>query len=149
MLKSKRMPAAVMPKGGERRPMARPTGALSAMSAPNMRGAAAPRMESRMRLKEGGESKAEHAMEMKKMASTEAKLKKHADMPASKAHKGLKTGGVANAQGGYKTGGVANAQGGYKTGGAIKPSKYKEGGFVAMKGNDCGHKAMKKGGSCH
>lgn len=32
-------------------------------------------------------------------------LKKHADMPASKAHKGLKTGGVAMGQGGYKDGG--------------------------------------------
>jgi len=34
-----------------------------------------------------------------------AALKKHADMPASKAHKGLKTGGVAMGQGGYKDGG--------------------------------------------
>jgi len=32
-------------------------------------------------------------------------LKKHADMPASKAHKGLKTGGVVMGQGGYKDGG--------------------------------------------
>jgi hypothetical protein len=32
-------------------------------------------------------------------------LEKHADMPASKAHKGLKTGGVAMGQGGYKDGG--------------------------------------------
>jgi hypothetical protein len=32
-------------------------------------------------------------------------LQKHADMPASKAHKGLKTGGVAMGQGGYKDGG--------------------------------------------
>jgi hypothetical protein len=32
-------------------------------------------------------------------------LKKHADMPASKAHKGLKTGGVVMGQGGYKNGG--------------------------------------------
>lgn len=51
-----------------------------------------------------------------------AKLKKHADMPASKAHKGLKTGGIAKstkpAQ--YATGGVINAQGGYKNGGIIK-----------------------------
>ena len=32
-------------------------------------------------------------------------LEKHASMPASKAHKGLKTGGVAMGQGGYKNGG--------------------------------------------
>jgi hypothetical protein len=57
-------------------------------------------------MKEGGETKAEHAAEMKKMAGTEAKLKKHASMPASKAHKGLKTGGVAMGQGGYKDGGI-------------------------------------------
>jgi len=56
-------------------------------------------------MKEGGETKAEHAAEMKKMAGTEAKLKKHASMPASKAHKGLKTGGVAMGQSGYKKGG--------------------------------------------
>jgi hypothetical protein len=65
----------------------------------------------------------------------------HAAKPASKAHKGLKTGGVANAQGGYKEGGkvttkVATAHpdhspaktgdvklgngGGYATGGVAK-----------------------------
>ena len=57
-------------------------------------------------MKEGGETKAEHAAEMKKMAGTEAKLKKHASMPASKAHKGLNTGGVVMGQGGYKDGGI-------------------------------------------
>jgi hypothetical protein len=51
-----------------------------------------------------------------------AKLKKHADMPASKAHKGLKTGGIAKSTqpGEYATGGVVNAQGGFKNGGIIK-----------------------------
>jgi hypothetical protein len=43
---------------------------------------------------------------MKKMMGTEAKLKKHASMPASKAHKGLATGGVAMGQAGFKEGGV-------------------------------------------
>ena len=62
-------------------------------------------MMNRPMMKEGGETKAEHAAEMKKMAGTEAKLKKHASMPASKAHKGLKTGGVVMGQGGYKEGG--------------------------------------------
>ena len=52
------------------------------------------------------------------VASLTKELKAHEAKPASKGHKGLKTGGVAlgNA-GGYKTGGVANAQGGYKKGG--------------------------------
>lgn len=63
-------------------------------------------MMARPMMKEGGESKAEHAAEMKKMMGTEAKLKKHASMPASKAHKGLKTGGVVMGQAGFKEGGV-------------------------------------------
>jgi hypothetical protein len=56
--------------------------------------------------KKGGETKAEHAAEMKKMSSTEKKLKEHAAKPASKAHKGLNTGGVVDGQGGYKAGGI-------------------------------------------
>jgi hypothetical protein len=52
----------------------------------------------------------------------EAELKQHESMPASKAHKGLKTGGIAKSTkpGGYKTGGVVDGQGGYKSGGIIK-----------------------------
>jgi hypothetical protein len=75
-------------------------------------------------MKEGGESKAEHAAEMKKMMGTEAKLKKHASMPASKAHKGLATGGVA----------MSNA-GGYKDGGIIKVAASEKGakGYVSTK----------------
>ena len=109
--------------------------------------------------KEGGESKAEHAKEMRTMDRLEGEIKAHAAKAASKAHKGLKTGGVANAQGGYKTGGVANAQGGYKTGGVAnaqggykaggKIRHFKDGGHVAMKGDSCGHTVNKKyGGSC-
>lgn len=70
-------------------------------------------------MKEGGETKAEHAKEMKKMAKTSKELKEHAAKPASKAHAGLKTGGVVKGQGGYATGGVVNGQGGYKAGGII------------------------------
>ena len=78
-------------------------------------------------------------------------LAEHASKPASKAHKGLKTGGVANAQGGYKKGGKVTTKvdtahpdhspaktggvkmgngGGYKTGGVAKANAggYKEGG---------------------
>jgi hypothetical protein len=94
---------------------------LASMPAPGARGgmmpAMAPRrpsmaarraaMMNRPMMKEGGESKAMHAAEMKKMAGTEAKLKKHASMPASKAHKGLATGGVVMGNGGgYKDGGI-------------------------------------------
>ena len=57
---------------------------------------------------------------MKKGGESDA-LAKHAAQPASKAHKGLKTGGVAKGNaGGYKTGGVVMGQGGYKDGGIIK-----------------------------
>ena len=75
--------------------------------------------------KKGGkmESKAEHAKE-----ATKAELEAHADKPACKAHKGLKTGGVGKGQGGYKTGGVVKGQGGYKKGGAVK--KFAKGGQV-------------------
>ena len=46
------------------------------------------------------------AMKMRRpMKDGGSALEKHADMPASKAHKGLKTGGVAMGQGGYKDGG--------------------------------------------
>jgi len=59
---------------------------------------------------------------MKKGGDVSAALEKHADMPASKAHKGLKTGGIAKSTkpGGYMTGGVVNGRGGYKAGGIIK-----------------------------
>lgn len=59
---------------------------------------------------------------MKKGGGVEAELKKHESMPASKAHKGLKTGGIAKSTkpGGYKTGGVVDGQGGFKDGGIIK-----------------------------
>jgi hypothetical protein len=82
------------------------------------------RKMARPMMKEGGESKAEHAAEMKKMMGTEAKLKKHASMPASKAHKGLATGGVA----------MSNA-GGYKDGGIIKVAASEKGakGYVSTK----------------
>lgn len=54
----------------------------------------------------------------------EQKLKEHADKPASKAHKGLKTGGIAKspkpAQ--YATGGVVDGQGGFKKGGSVPAS---------------------------
>lgn len=80
-------------------------------------------MAARM-MKEGGESKAEHKAEMAKMAKTSKMLKEHADKPASKAHKGLKTGGVVNGQGGFKAGGIINTE---NQGGAYRNTKMHDG----------------------
>lgn len=97
-------------------------------------------------MKDGGETSKEHKAEMKKMAKTAEALKEHAGKPASKAHKGLKsgglaacaTGGVVMGQGGYKTGGkvcatggVVKGQGGYKKGGKVKMA---DGGYCAEGG---------------
>jgi hypothetical protein len=73
-------------------------------------------------MKEGGETKSMHKAEMSKMSKIEKELKSHEGKPASKGHKGLKTGGIAKSTkpGGYATGGVVNGQGGYKDGGIIK-----------------------------
>ena len=49
-------------------------------------------------MKKGGESKKTHMAEMSKMKGLEKELKSHESKPASKGHKGLKTGGVANGQ---------------------------------------------------
>jgi hypothetical protein len=74
---------------------------------------------------EGGESKKTHMAEMSKMKGLEKELKSHESKPASKGHKGLKTGGVAlgNA-GGYKKGGdVKMAKGGVAGNGIINTEK--------------------------
>jgi hypothetical protein len=70
---------------------------------------------------EGGESKKTHMAEMSKMKGLEKELKSHESKPASKGHKGLKSGGMA-------TGGVTNGQGGYKKGGDVK--KFAKGGVT-------------------
>jgi hypothetical protein len=107
-------------------------------------------------MKEGGESKSAHKAEMAKMGKLEKELKSHESKPASKGHKGLKTGGVVNGQGGYKSGGIIKSEkgetkmvtakpdhspaktggvklgngGGYATGGVAKANGggYKKGG---------------------
>ena len=116
------MPAAspMRPSLAARRRMMRNMPAGAAPAAPVGRAASM--------MKEGGETAKEHKAEMSKMAATEKKLKEHADKPASKAHKGLKTGGVVKGQGGYATGGVVYGQGGYKHGGKVK--KYAKGGII-------------------
>ena len=101
-------------------------------------------------MKEGGESKKTHMAEMSKMKGLEKELKSHESKPASKGHKGLKTGGVAlgNA-GGYKKGGMATGgvkmgnAGGYKDGGM--PMVEKGGKMVPEFAAD-GKGKMKKGG---
>jgi len=67
-----------------------------------------------MGMKKGGkfETAKMHADEKKALLNVEKKLSKHADMPASKGHKGLKAGGST---GGVKMG----SPGGYKMGGSI------------------------------
>jgi len=74
-------------------------------------------------MKKGGETEKEHKAEMTKMKGLEKELKSHESKPASKGHKGLKSGGMACA-----TGGVTNGQGGYKKGGNVK--KYAKGGLT-------------------
>ena len=76
-------------------------------------------------MKNGGESKATHKAEMSKMKGLEKELKSHESKPASKGHKGLKsggmaTGGVTNGQGGYAKGGIINTEG---QGGAYRDTK--------------------------
>ena len=95
-------------------------------------------------MKEGGETAAEHKAEMSAIKSVDRKLSKHAEMAASKAHKGLKTGGVVMGQAGFKAGGVIKSTKGEtkmvtaegedhtpkKTGEVVmgKPGGYKKGG---------------------
>ena len=72
-------------------------------------------------MKKGGETEKEHKAEMKEMKGLKKELKSHESKPASKAHKGLKTGGVALGQGGYKKGGDVKkyAKGGLTKSGII------------------------------
>ncbi len=98
-------------------------GALASAPAPGARGgmapAARPAKPSMM-----DRRKAMMGKPMMAKGGTMDALKAHADKPASKAHAGLKTGGVAKSPkpGNYATGGVVNGQGGFKKGGAIAKS---------------------------
>lgn len=81
------------------------------------------------RMKDGGETKAEHKAEMKAIKGIGKELKSHEGKPASKAHKGLKTGGVVNGQGGFKKGGAIAKSGIINTegqGGAYRNTKVVE-----------------------
>ena len=143
--------AAAAPAMTRRRPMpARRPDPRAAMMEAAMAEQAAARP---MMRKKGGEveSKAMHMKEERQIKGIKKELMSHEGKPASKAHKGLKTGGVANAQGGYKKGGMPKyATGGiiqkYATGGVVNgQGGFKDGGFCAMKtGGEAGFKANKK-----
>jgi len=99
-----------MPGRGDMAPAARPArpplaARRRAMAVPPM-ASPAPAV-----MKEGGESKAEHKAEMKAIKGVGKELKAHESKPASKAHKGLKTGGVVMGQGGFKKGGAISKSG--------------------------------------
>jgi len=105
-------------------------------------------------LKKGGEaeSKAEHKAEMKGIKKVEKELKAHEKKPASKAHKGMKTGGVAMGQSGFKEGGIINTEG---QGGKYRTTKMntaerttKTSGKTGEVKNGNGG-GFKKGGRCY
>jgi hypothetical protein len=129
-----------MPMADERMPMRAPMKApMGGMPArgmpmrPRGRGAMPPAMSpAMMARKKGGEveSPKMHKAEMKEMGKIEKELKHHESMKASKAHKGLKSGGMyrptvggllseGKPHGKGKTGGIEGT--GYKNGGALKP----------------------------
>ena len=95
----KGLPAGAGPAG--------PVGGAASMQ-PSM---PAPMPPSAPAMKKGGETKSVHKAEMSKMKGLEKELKSHESKPASKGHKGLKTGGVVNGQGGFKKGGIINTEG--------------------------------------
>lgn len=93
--------------------------------------------------KKGGEveTKAEHKAEMKKLGKVEKELKSHESKPASKGHKGLKSGGSSkfakdNTPGGL-LGGISATRANKKgTTGGIELTGYKKGGTaLAAKGD--------------
>jgi hypothetical protein len=104
-------------------------------------------------MKEGGESKAQHKAEMSAIKGVKSEIKTHASKPASKAHKGLATGGVSSGAGGYKAGGIIkstsgetkmvtakkNGKSNYATGGVTSGAGgYKKGGKAMMDGGMVG-----------
>jgi hypothetical protein len=108
-----------------------------AMMAQGAAGAPSGRAESMMAatppampaMKKGGEMESSkvHKAEMKKLSGIKKELTKHEKMPASKGHRGLKTGGVVKGNAGYKAGGAVDDGCGYKTGGVAKANA---GGFA-------------------
>jgi len=83
---------------------------------------------------QGGEMESPkvHKAEMKQLSGIKKELTRHEEMPASKGHRGLKTGGVVNGKAGYKAGGAVDSGCGYKTGGVAMANAggFKKGGTV-------------------
>jgi hypothetical protein len=111
------MPAR-MPARGGMMPSARPAKPSMAMRRKAMMGrsmtpppVSPPPMSATPAMKEGGESKSAHKAEMKAIKGVKSEIMSHASKPASKAHKGLKSGGVVMGQGGYKKGGIISNEG--------------------------------------
>jgi hypothetical protein len=135
-----------MPPRGGMMPSARPMKPSMAMRRKAMM-ASKPPMSATPAMKEGGESKATHKAEMSKMKGLEKELKSHESKPASKGHKGLKTGGVAMNQAGFKAGGIISNEGQASTSTKMVTSKTdhspaKTGGVKVGNGG-----GFKKGGS--
>ncbi len=108
-----------MPARGGMAPAARPAKPSMAARRAAMAGARkrpmAPPMSTMPVMKKGGKAEMEtpamHKAEMSEIGKVGKELKSHAGKPASKAHKGLKTGGVVDGQGGYKKGGAVAKNG--------------------------------------
>ena len=79
-------------------------------------------------MKKGGKLEKEIRNESEEIGRVKAKLSKHEDMAASKAHKGLKTGGVVMGQAGYKAGGIISEKTSAKGAEAYKNTKMHDGG---------------------
>jgi hypothetical protein len=123
-LPSAAMPAGMPARGGmmpTKAPMRPPLAARRRAMRPAMPGAMPGAMQG------GVPAPASPMPTMKKGGKADAMeaLKKHAGKPASKAHKGLKTGGMACA-----TGGVVMGQGGYKKGGMVKMAGVPKSGII-------------------
>ena len=101
--------ASTMPARGGMLPVARPAKPSLALRRKAMMASTPVAPMKKGGKAEGGESMAEHKAEMKAISGVKKELKSHEDKPASKGHKGLKTGGVVEAQGGYKKGGLASS----------------------------------------
>jgi hypothetical protein len=86
-------------------------------------GPAMPAPMGRPMMKKGGEveTPSQHKAEMKAIKGVGKELKQHEGKPASKAHKGLKTGGVVDGQAGFKKGGAAKKH--FATGGAVNSGR--------------------------
>lgn len=112
---------------------ARPRGAALMRSAAMSRPAPGIPPQAMGRVKNGGAMKKvekEIRNEKEELHRVDQRLNRHEEKAASKAHKGLKTGGVLKK---------------FAAGGAV--SGYKEGGHCAMKnGGEAGFKTVKKGG---